>query len=219
MSDKLTLYLNDITVNSIKIELLVNALNIQPKIESIALNKGQHKTASFEKLNPVAKVPVLVEGDFNLTESNAILHFLAARDGKMWPISQELQAQTLMWMFWQAGGWGSALGSFVHPRVVLPHWGFPSTTTVAESTLDVFHQQANVLNQRLKGKKALVDNRYGISDICLGSYLIFAEEASIPLERYAHILAWLQGLQTTPWWVKTKRALNERLNVRENASP
>lgn len=212
MSDYFTLYLNDITVNSIKIELLINALNIQPKIEAIALNKGQQRGRIFLELNPAGKVPVLVEGDFILTESNAILQWLASRYDRLWPVTPELQAQTLSWLFWQSGGWGISLGSFVHPRVVLPHWGFQSATDIKEDSLKIFQQQAHYLNQFLEGKKALVDNQHCIADICLGSYLIFAKEASIPLKQYPNISVWLQGLQATSWWEKTKQALNTRLN-------
>lgn len=41
------------------------------------VHKGQHKTAGFEKLYPLGKVPVLQKGEFILSEAAAILSFLA----------------------------------------------------------------------------------------------------------------------------------------------
>ena len=211
MNADLTLYLNSITVNSIKIELLINALGIHPHIKSIALEKGEHRSASFLKLNPHGKVPVLVESNLRLTESNAILQYLAASHNALWPASQKQQAETLMWLFWLSNGWGASLGSLVHHRVVMPYWGFKSSSEKAEENLERFHQQANYLNHALEDKRALVGREDTIADIGLGSYLIFAKEANIPLEKYPNIVAWLQHLQAKSWWQKTKQNLDTRL--------
>ncbi|KAI2664976.1 Glutathione S-transferase theta-1 [Labeo rohita] len=50
---------------------------IPHSVELIALRKGQHKTPEFTKLNPMQKVPVLDDNGFVLTESDAILKYLA----------------------------------------------------------------------------------------------------------------------------------------------
>ena len=99
-----TLYFNPMTVNSIKISLLVNALNLAMHFEHVILHKANAKSDAFLKLNPTGKVPVLVDGDLLLTESNAILKYLAHKhDSSLWPSDAVLQAQILKWMFYQGG--------------------------------------------------------------------------------------------------------------------
>lgn len=67
------------------------------------------QTPSFRALNPNAMVPVLVDGDFVLWESNAICRYLAARHGKqngadggLLPADPKERALVEQWMDWQA---------------------------------------------------------------------------------------------------------------------
>ncbi|MFT7808451.1 glutathione S-transferase theta-1-like [Arapaima gigas] len=48
-------------------------------VRTVALRKGEHKTAEFTELNPMQKVPVMVDRGFVLTESDAILKYLATK--------------------------------------------------------------------------------------------------------------------------------------------
>ncbi|KAM6893795.1 glutathione S-transferase theta-2 [Xenentodon cancila] len=60
------------------IHILLNCTNIPHRVRSVALRRGEHKTPEFTKLNPMQKVPVLEDNGFVLTESDAILKYLAA---------------------------------------------------------------------------------------------------------------------------------------------
>jgi len=57
----------------------------------------------FLALNPNAMVPVLVDGDFTLWESNAICRYLASRDGAtaLLPAASRVRADIERWMDWQ----------------------------------------------------------------------------------------------------------------------
>lgn len=48
---------------------------------AVALRRGEQKNPEFTKLNPMQKVPVIVDNGFVLTESDAILKYLATKDG------------------------------------------------------------------------------------------------------------------------------------------
>jgi glutathione S-transferase len=58
----------------------------------------------FLALNPNAMVPVIVDGDFVLWESNAICRYLCAKygDGTLLPAAPEARARVEQWMDWQA---------------------------------------------------------------------------------------------------------------------
>jgi len=208
MNNDLTLYYNPLTVNSIKVVLLCNALNIEPEYKHIQLQKAEHKSRSFLHINPDGRVPVLLDGDFALTESAAILQYLARKyQSTLWPNEITHQAQVLKWLFWQGNDWNKTVGAYAHQQVVLPHWRNVKPDDFSEKYLKNFENIMSMLNHALNGKEYLVGRHFTIADISLGSYLMFAERGKMPLDQYQHIRCWLEKLKVTMWWQKTQQQL------------
>ncbi|XP_035037735.2 glutathione S-transferase theta-2 [Hippoglossus stenolepis] len=59
------------------LHIFLNCVRIPHRVQTVALRKGEHRTEDFTKLNPMQKVPVMVDNGFVLTESDAILKYLA----------------------------------------------------------------------------------------------------------------------------------------------
>ncbi|KAI1901030.1 hypothetical protein AGOR_G00055950 [Albula goreensis] len=59
------------------VHIFLNHNKIPHMVKTVALRKGENKTPEFTKLNPMQKVPVMVDNGFVLTESDAILKYLA----------------------------------------------------------------------------------------------------------------------------------------------
>lgn len=60
---------------------------------------------AFRALNPNAMMPVLLDGDFVLWESNSICRYLAGRERRedLLPFAAQARARVEQWMDWQAG--------------------------------------------------------------------------------------------------------------------
>lgn len=56
--------------------MTIRNLDLEVEIENVNLLAGEHMTPEFLKLNSLHQVPVLVDGNFVLTESRAILAYL-----------------------------------------------------------------------------------------------------------------------------------------------
>ncbi|XP_026198097.1 glutathione S-transferase theta-2 isoform X2 [Anabas testudineus] len=61
------------------VHILLDCAGIPHKVRTVALRRGENRTPDFTKLNPMQKVPVMVDNGFVLTESDAILKYLATR--------------------------------------------------------------------------------------------------------------------------------------------
>ncbi|XP_012671417.1 glutathione S-transferase theta-2 [Clupea harengus] len=59
------------------VQIFLRCTTIPHTVKPVALRKGENKTSEFTKLNPMQKVPVMVDNGFVLTESDAILKYLA----------------------------------------------------------------------------------------------------------------------------------------------
>ncbi|MFW2403301.1 MAG: glutathione S-transferase family protein, partial [Gammaproteobacteria bacterium] len=67
------LYSFTITPNNRKVEAFVKHFDLPVDVYHVNFRKGDTQTEEFFAINPMRKVPALVDGDLNLWESNAIL--------------------------------------------------------------------------------------------------------------------------------------------------
>lgn len=213
MTSTLTLYSNPLTANGIKMLLLFNSVNIDPNMVEIQLHRGEQKSLEFLQLNPDGKIPVLIDDDLVLTESNAILQYVANKfQSSLWPQNPAAQSQTLKWLFWQASKWSEATSPFAHRRIVLPHWGIIGQEEIKPELLLRFHRVMSQLNHALKGRRTIVGETLTIADLSLSSTLIFCEETRMPLDNYPNIQNWLTHLGETSWWLQTQKTHVKILN-------
>ncbi|XP_042277477.1 glutathione S-transferase theta-2 [Thunnus maccoyii] len=75
----LEVYLDLLSQPCRAVHILLNCNNIPHRVRTVALRRGENRTPDFTKMNPMQKVPVMVDDDFILTESDAILKYLATK--------------------------------------------------------------------------------------------------------------------------------------------
>jgi glutathione S-transferase len=73
------LYYDPITVNCRKVAAGFNLMNVRFEKSHVDYLGGGHKTPEYLDINPNASLPTLVDGDFKLWESNAILQYAAEK--------------------------------------------------------------------------------------------------------------------------------------------
>lgn len=212
MIENIVLYINTLTANCIKIQLIANALELKVDYKFVQLHKAEQYSESFQQINPGSQVPVLVTPSFTLTESNAILHYLAAkRNSKLWPKDITHQSLVLKALFAQSDLFNSAVGAYAHRRVVLPHWG-NNLFTIDDEMEIKFHKALSQVERQLEASPAIAGEQFTIADISLASFLIFYAEADMPIQNYIATLDWLARLEDEPWFRKTKNTLLDTLS-------
>jgi len=199
------LYYHPNSPNCTDVLATANHLGIQLDLQLVDLLKGAQKDSSFLRINPNGKVPALVDGDFVLSESNAIMQYLASRmpNNSLWPEDDRTRADICRWQFWQASQWSKATGTLVWENMIKKFLGAggPDPAKVKEGE-ELFHGSAAVLDNHLKDREYLAGNALTLADFSVAAMLIYARPARLPLEKYENIRAWYGRLEKLDAWKK-----------------
>ena len=126
-------------------------------------------TAEFRELNPVAQVPVVIDGTFVLRESNAIIRYLATKHNAtaLFPADLETRAVIEQWMDWVAYDVTHALrGAFLGGQLHEAPWDNP--WFVSQGQADLIHC-IGLLDAHLAANGPyMMGDRFTLADIPVG---------------------------------------------------
>jgi glutathione S-transferase len=203
------LYHMPVSPNSRRVLAVAYHLGIPLDLEELDLPQGEHLRPSFIKLNPNHKVPTLVEGDFVLWESAAIMLYLAGKKpgNTLWSGDPRVQADIYRWLFWNTANWGPACGIFIYEHLVKKFINQgPADPAELKKGEDQFHRFATVLDDHLQERDWLVGNNLTLADYAVGSVLDLAEAAQMPVEKYHHTRRWYGNIEKQDAWKKSAPA-------------
>ncbi|MGL5116665.1 MAG: glutathione S-transferase family protein [Beijerinckiaceae bacterium] len=157
----------------------INSINVQKVVltcEELGLAYERHdaggvfgkvRTPEFQALNPNSLVPVLVDGDLVLWESNAIVRYLAAMygEGTLWPKDPATRARSDRWMDWQAFAFYAAYAPAFMGLIRTPE-DKRDGAAIAASVAKTEPLMA-ILDSALAGRDFLVGDHPTIGDIGL----------------------------------------------------
>jgi glutathione S-transferase len=200
------LYINQGSPNVRRVRLTAAVLGIELEEEVLDLRKGEQRAPAYLRLNPNGSVPTLVDGDFVLTESRAIMQYLAARkpEAGLLPGDERLRADVTRWQFWDASHFSPPLGTFFFEKLVKPMIGAgePDARRI-EDALAGFRRFATVLDRHLEGKEHVVGTALTLADLTLASSLMYAERTEVPLSEFPAIQAWFSRIAAMDAWAST----------------
>jgi glutathione S-transferase len=176
--------------NCRKVRAVVYELGLTPEFVPVQLFKGEQREPRLLALNPNARVPILVDGDFVLWESNAIVSYLA--DGSpLLPATRRERAEVERWTDWQLAHMGPAIGKVAFQRFVKPMTGQgePDARIVEEGIAE-YARFAGVLDGSLGGKE-YVAGRLSIADYVLAAVFSLGATVGLEVAPYPRLNAWL----------------------------
>jgi glutathione S-transferase len=199
------LYYDPITVNCRKV--LAGFDLMGTKFESIKMNYfGQdYNKPEYLEINPNASLPSLVDGDFVLWESNAILQYAAEKDGvnEVYPKEVKTRADINRWLLWECNQWFPSCYTYLVENLVKPLTGGKTDPAVLEGEGPRFHKLAAILEQRLAKQPWLAGNNATIADIAVAAPMHLHPWQKLPLERYASLRRWIGQVEALPCWKNT----------------
>jgi glutathione S-transferase len=191
--------------NCRRVNATIAHLGLDVEIVEPSLQTGDLKKPDYLALNPNAKVPTLVDGDFRLWESRAIMQYLASKKpgNELWPHDPQRQADIARWQFWEAAHLSKGTGAFAFEKLFKPFFlkQEPDAAALAAGEKD-FHAFAPVLDAQLAGKDFIL-GRLTLADFSVGACFSFAEPSGLPWSAYSHIRSWWGRLSEIPAWKST----------------
>lgn len=170
------------------VQWYLEELGIPYEFILLDMQTGEHRQPEFLAINPMGKVPAIVDGDFQLWESGAILLYLAEKQGQM-PDSLEQRSKMTQWVLFANATLGP--GVFVEasrereiPKLMTP------------------------LNEVLSQQPFLMGEQLSVVDVAVGSMLAYIPMMlKLDLSEYPAIVDYIKRLSERPAF---KKAMAER---------
>ncbi|EFJ50231.1 hypothetical protein VOLCADRAFT_120670 [Volvox carteri f. nagariensis] len=169
-------------------------LNVPHELVPVDMRRGEHKTPAFLAINPFGKVPALLDGDLPLFESGAILLHLANKYGKLGDNELGRAAQ----------------------------WTLFANSTLSEAFFNERQRPTQMpvmlrtLNDLLTKKPYLTGEAFSVSDIAVGSYLLYLPLffPDLDLTQYPAVWSYMQRISQRPTCpMPYKEAMADALEV------
>ncbi len=185
------------TPNSIKVPIALEELGVPYTLESVNIRQGQQKSEAFLALNSNGKVPVLVDDDQPaghnvLTESAAILVYLAEKHSALLPRDGMARARVFEQLFFHASGISANFGqSGFFQRLASEKLPF---------AIDRFHGEAQrlagILDGVLSHHEFVAGESFSIADIAHFGWMWRREFAGIDFEKTPNLARWYQAVSS-----------------------
>ena len=183
------------SINVRKVLWLCEELALPHVLERWGARGRDTNTPEFRALNPNALVPVLVDGDAVLWESNTICRYLAGKAGRddLLPREPLARARVEQWMDWQAGDFNNAW-RYAYMHLVRHSPAHQDPAALAASTAS-WNRHVAILDEQLGRTGAFVAGPgFTLADIVIG--LSVNRWFETPIERPAlpHVSAYYDRL-------------------------
>ncbi len=195
----LRLYGFSLSGHSHRVQLFLSLLDLPFEMVEVNLGAAAHKQPDFLKRNPFGQVPVLEDDGVIVSDSAAILVYLATKYADpMWlPKDPEGAAAVQKWLSVAQGqiAYGPAAARLVNVfGVQCDH----------EQAKIIAHSLFALIETHLSGRSFLVGDHPTIADVAGYTYIAHAPEGDISLQPYPQIRGWLTRVEQLPGFVPMK---------------
>jgi glutathione S-transferase len=201
------LYVHRLSPNGLKAIITAEHCGSPVDLVDIDLGAGEQHGAAYRAINPNGRVPTLVDGNFVLWESNAIMQYLAEKAGErsIWPDDPRARADIARWQFWDVAHLGPAAKPFQWEYLIKAMLGLGDPDEAALAAAEApFRACADVLEATLGKRPYLTGEQLTLADISVAATLIYVEAASMPVADYSALQRWRQQVSAIPAWAASR---------------
>lgn len=191
------------TPNGWKISIMLEECGLPYRMVPVNIGRGEQFTPEFIALiNPHHKMPAIVDHDpvgggepVHVSESGAILLYLAERSGSLLPAAGVQRLQVLQWLMWQIG----ELGPMASQNSFFLQYADERVPTAIEHYGREVQRLYGVLEGQLaRTGRHLAGDAFSIADIAVLPWIRVHKAQHIDLAEYPHIARWYQAVMERP---------------------
>ncbi len=185
-----------------KVRLMAAILGIELEIRPVDFHPGaEHRGPELLALNPAGSIPILEDGDLVLTESSAMLAYLAADAAPEWlgHGSPRETARVQQWLSFSHRLTANLGGARLHEMLLRP--GDIKALRV-QGIAALRELEAGLFEQGERGMQFLAANRATIADIACFPYVALAPDGGISLDPYPLIRLWMRAIRSLPGFIE-----------------
>ena len=191
------IYVHPLSGHSHRVRLFLSLIGVDADFIDVDLASGAHKSPDFLRLNSFGQVPVLIDGDIVISDSIAILVYLAKKLGKTdWlPEDAVGAANVQRWLAVAAGqiAYGPAAARLITV--------FHAKNYSADEVIARAHDVLAVIERELESREFVTGATPTIADLALYSYIDRAPEGNVDLGGYPAVRGWLSRVEALPGFV------------------
>jgi GST-like protein len=196
--------------NSSRTAFALHEAGVAYKPHPLHVPDGESRTDAYLALNPMGKVPTLVDGTVRLWESNAINWYVAEKhpEARLLPPSIAGRAAVHRWLFFQVG--------HVTPACVqlfrgsnsrhMAFWRIKADPVMAEAGRKELSRYLPVLDAALADREWL-EGDFSLADIAYAPHLWMVGDSGYDFSATPHLRAWLDRLLARPAWLRSRKLI------------
>ena len=200
------LYMHPVSMTSRPVRLFIAENKIPVDEVTVDLFTGEHMKPPYTDMNPNALVPMIEDGDLKLTESSAILKYLADKIGSpTYPKDLKQRAKVNVMMDWlNTNFYRDWAYNLCYPQL-FPNQKRRSDEAQA-ATIELGQQNSKrwlkVLNDYFIGPKNqyLCGNQITIADYFGAALVTLGEAVRVDFAAYPNVQRWLNNMKKLPNW-------------------
>jgi glutathione S-transferase len=185
-----------------KVRLMASLTGVKLEIRPVDFHPGmEHRGAELTALNPGGSIPILEDGNLVLTESSAMLAYIAAKAAPDWLGSgaADETARIQQWLSFSHRLTANLGGARLHEMLLRPG---DIGKLQSQGIAALRELEAGLFEQKLRGLRFLASDRPSIADIACFPYVALAPDGGISLDSYPTIRLWSRALRSLDGFIE-----------------
>jgi len=188
--------------SSFRCHWMLAELGLDYENPSLDMRAGENRQAAYLAINPAGQVPAMVHDGFVVTESAAIVHYLAEKhDPKFFgPANAESHATLMRWQLFVLLNIDKNFSVLASKT-----WGMPSSPEQEVKATELLAKHLPVFEGWLASHAFVVGDEFTVADVVTRSSFLYAEAAEFDLTPYPAIAAWIASCSERPAFLAAKK--------------
>lgn len=198
----LTLYVHPFSTPALAPLFTAHATGVKFESKFVDLTKNEHRESPYLAINPLGKVPALKDGDFTMSESTAIMRYIARKtDSPLMPTDPQAAAIVDQWMDFIAHHIRTPFSHVQFGRMFAPLFGQEPNQAAIQNGLDQLQNYLPFIEARLEAHAYVCGNAMTLADILLVASLDPSDAIKLDHSLFPALTAMLNKARKSDWYL------------------